>query len=69
MKTTKTIPQPLDVIEKLREAIKPLGFEIYGFGRSATGCIALEIGDPQYEEYGFWGKNKYVEHLKETGQI
>jgi len=41
----ETMTQPMDVAEKLREALRPLGFEIFGFELRGEN-IALELREP-----------------------
>ena len=47
------IPQPLDLIGKLREVIAPLGYEIHGFG-PGNGGISVVIGYPEKCPYSIW---------------
>jgi len=38
--------QPMEILEKLREALKPIGYEIYGFEYPVKDYITLKIGEP-----------------------
>ena len=58
----KTIPQPFDVVEKLREAIRLLGLEVHGFDSDGP-FINLKLGTPLNYPPGFpvdgmgaWGR-------------
>ena len=38
--------QPMDIIKELREVLKPLGYEIFGFDYPINGFIDLKIAYP-----------------------
>jgi hypothetical protein len=57
------ISQPLDLIIRLREFVKPLGYEIYGFN-GTSGKIILELSRPLTSPFNIWGRDEYGEYFK-----
>ena len=46
MTMEKEIPQPMDIMQKLREAVRPLGLEIYKFELNNDDVIKLDLKKP-----------------------
>jgi len=47
------MPQPMDVIEKLREAVRPLNCEIHGFEINGDS-IELKLGQVLDSDWNWW---------------
>lgn len=57
------ISQPMDVIEKLRELVKPMGYEIDGFSWGGNS-IKLELGIPNENPYTVMNPAQKPPYLK-----